>query len=210
MGATSATTAITLAKMYTSLQFIVQVSEPLGQDLGSTEAPLFNDGALRGSQSPYCKAISDGIPSQLNSRITIEATHHFSAKVLEGAVVYILHLPLPSPTISSRILQAQIVAELKAHLVTLRENVRSRLFITVPLISESGNADVEAVSMACLRDLSLRQLSNDHAIDMTEFTNLLDTVRDSSGRLVLVDKLQARNNVTVAFELNYQGFASPQ
>ena len=193
--------------MYTLLRFILQVSESLGPDPGSMGVPLHEMGPLAEPQSRYFKSISDDIPRQLTSRILIEKRTQSNVKTLTGVIVYILHLLLPSPFLPSRILQEQIVAELQAHLVALRANPRSRLFVTVPLISETNNADIEAVSVACLRDLSLRQLSNDHATSMTEFLRLLDKIGDSTGRLVLIDKLHAPNAVTVAFELIYQGYA---
>ena len=61
--------------------------------------------------------------------------------------------------------------------------------------------------MARLRDLSLLQLVNDHELEMWEFVNMLNSVGDGAGRLVLANKLCAWNNATVAFEVRYQAYA---
>ena len=121
--------------------------------------------------------------------------------------MYVLRLPSPSPTAPSRCLPAQIIAELKAHLGVLRASVGSRLILTARLLPETGTGDAEVTTVARLRDLSLLQLANDRELEMLEFMNMLNSVGDSTGCLVLVNKLRAWNNATVALEVRYQAYA---
>lgn len=108
---------------------------------------------------------------------------------------------------SPRSLSPQIAAELKAHLGVLRASSTSRLILTARLLPETDVVDAEVAAMARLRDLSLLQLVNDHELDMLEFMDMLNGVGDSEGRLVLVNKLCAWTDTTVAFEIRYQAYA---
>lgn len=107
---------------------------------------------------------------------------------------------------SPRALSPQITAELKAHLGVLRASTASRLILTARLLPETDIVDAEVAAIARLRDLSLLQLVNDHELDMSEFMNMLNGVGDGEGRLVLVNKLCAWNDATVAFEVRYQAY----
>lgn len=64
------------------------------------------------------------------------------------------------------------------------------------------NADTEA--SARLRDLSLLQLANEREIDLSELMNMLNSVSDSMGRLVVVNKIRSRESVVVVLEVRYQ------
>ena len=64
------------------------------------------------------------------------------------------------------------------------------------------NADTEA--SARLRDLSLLQLANEREIDLSELMNMLNSVSDSMGRLVVVNKIKSRESVVVVLEVRYQ------
>ena len=147
------------------------------------------------------------IPPQLASRITIQKRVQATPQNVEGAAVYVLRLPSPSPTATPRSLPPQITAELKAHLGVLRASNTSRLILTARLLPDPDNVDAEVAAMARLRDLSLLQLANDHELEMLEFMNMVSSVGDGVGRLALVDKLCAWNNATVAFEVRYQAYA---
>lgn len=64
------------------------------------------------------------------------------------------------------------------------------------------NADTEA--SARLRDLSLLQLANERELDLSELMNMLNSVSDSMGRLVVVNKIKSRESVVVVLEVRYQ------
>ena len=166
----------------------------------------------RTTTSGPCREKPGEIPLQLTSRITIQKRIQATPQNVEAAAVYVLRLPSPSPTAPPRSLPPQITAELKAHLGVLRASSTSRLLLTARLLPESddngNNVDTEVAAMARLRDLSLLQLANDHELEMLEFLNMLNAVGDGVGRLVLVNKLCAWNNATVAFEVRYQAYAA--
>ena len=213
MGARSTATALALADLYPALQLIVQMSEPRSPANQSTPDPTSNRRDPTTSVPPESRT-SDSrgklgeIPSQLTSRITIQKRVQATLQSVESAAVYVLRLPSPSPTAPPRSLPPQITAELRAHLGVLRASTTSRLILTARLIPETGNVDAEVAAMARLRDLSLLQLANDHELDMLEFMEMLNGVGDGVGRLVLVKKLCAWNNATVAFEIRYQAYAN--
>lgn len=187
------------------------MSEPRSPTNQSTPESASNRWDFATNVPENISAISRGklgeIPSQLTSRLTIQKRIQATPQTVEGAAVYILRLPSPSPTAPPRSLPPQITAELKAHLGVLRASSTSRLILTARLLPETGIVDAEAEAMARLRDLSLLQLANDHELEMLEFVNMLNSVGDGVGRLVLVNKLRAWNNATVAFEVRYQAYA---
>ena len=146
------------------------------------------------------------ILSHLTSRIAVQKRIQATQQHVEGAAVYALRLPLPSPTAPPRSLPPQIAAELKAHLAVLRASSTSRLILIARLLPETGIADAESAVTACLRDMTLLQLANDRELEISEIMNMLNSVGDSVGRLVLVSKQRARNNATVTFEVRYQAY----
>jgi hypothetical protein len=66
------------------------------------------------------------------------------------------------------------------------------------------NSEVEA--SARLRDLALMQLANEREIELAEWINLLGSVSDSTGRLVVVNKIQSRESTVVLLEIRYQAY----
>ena len=68
------------------------------------------------------------------------------------------------------------------------------------------DADVEME--ACLRDLSLLQLSNEREMEMNELLEAINSVQDSTGRLVVVNKLVSRNSATIALDIKYQPYGA--
>lgn len=211
VGARSAATALALADLYPALHLIVQMSEPRSPPNQSAREPTSNRRDLAASVPENRTSGSRGNPgekpSQLTPRITIQKRAQATPQNVEGAAVYVLRLPSPSPMASPRSLSPQITAELKAHLGVLRASSTSRLILTARLLPETAIVDAEVAAMARLRDLSLLQLVNDHELDMLEFMSMLNGVGDGEGRLVLVNKLCTWNDATVAFEVRYQAYA---
>lgn len=146
---------------------------------------------------------------QLSSRITVQKRSPGTPQTVEAAV-YVLRLPTPSPSMPSHSLPARIISELRAHLGVLRANSTATLIITPPLLPEPGTVDADIEAIARVRDLSLLQLANERELEMSELVDMLNSVRDSMGRLVVVNKLQSRNNVTVALGVKYQAYGDHQ
>lgn len=204
-------TALALADLYPALHLIVQMSEPRSPTNQSTWETTSNSRDLATyvprARTSGSREKPGEIPAQLTSRITIQKRIEATPQNVEGAAVYVLRLPSPSPTAPPRSLPPQITAELKAHLGVLCVSSTSRLILTARLLPETDIVDGEVAVMARLRDLSLLQLANDHELEMSEFLNMLNSVGDGVGRLILVNKLFAWNNATVAFEVRYQAYA---
>lgn len=199
-----------LADLYPALHFIVQISElkPSGhvpRQSMSNVWPLATPTSLSRASTPGLQ--SSEKRQQLNSRITVQQRAPGTLQSVYDAAVYILHLPSPSPGVPSLSLPAQIIAELKAHIGVLCASSRATLVLTARLLPEPDTVDPDVEATARLRDLSLLQLANEREIEMLELMDMLNSVRDGMGRLVLVNKLRSRSSATVAFEVRYQTYA---
>ena len=141
---------------------------------------------------------------QLNGRITVQYRSPGSLQTVHDAAVYIYGVPSTSPGLPSRVLLARISAELKAHMAVLRENSSATLVLTAHLLPEPGAVDPDVEAVARLRDLMLVQLANEHEIEASEVMEVLNSMRDENGRLVLVNKFHSCDNATTAFEIRYR------
>ncbi len=199
-----------LADLYPSLHFIVQMSEPgpsghVRRQSGSNRWPLATSTSLSRASTPGVK--SGELRQQLNPRITVQQRAPGTLQSVYDAAVYILRLPSPSPEMPSGSLPAQFIAELRAHIGVLRASSCAELVITAHLLPEPGTVDPNIEAIARLRDLSLFQLANEREFEMLELMDILNSVRDNMGRLMLVNKLRSHNNATVAFKVQYQAYA---
>jgi hypothetical protein len=181
VGAHSTGTATALAELYPTLHFIVQLSEP-----ASTNS-----------------AVEAGKAKEFSHRITVQRRVPEALQTVKDAAVYILHLPPPSPEVPSHSLPARILAELRAHLGVLRANTSATLILAPRLLPEPGTVDPDVEAMARLRDLSRLQLANDREMEMGELVEMVNSVHDNMGWLVVVNKLRSRNSATVALGVKY-------
>jgi len=156
---------------------------------------------------PPATSPADESSLQLPSRITVEQRNPGTLQNVKGAAVYILRLPSSSPALTSQSLRNHIIAELNAHLGVLRTSAGSRLILTTRLLPEFGVVEPEIAATACLRDLTLHQLANQHEMEVEEFSSIVNSVTDGCGRLVLVKKPETWNDATIAFEIQYQDYA---
>ena len=124
------------------------------------------------------------------------------------AAVYILHLPSASASLSSApVLAGAILGELQVHLGVLHASRGVMLILTARLLPQPGSsADPEIEAMARSRDLTLRQLTNEGEMEMQELLEMIDTVRDSVGKLAVTSRLY-RENIVVALVVKYQFYA---
>lgn len=199
-----------LADLYPALHFIVQMSEPgpsghVPQQSMSDWWPPTAPASLSRASTPGPKL--GEMRQQLSSRITVQQRTPSTPQSVYDAAVYILRLPSPSTGVPSHSLSAHIIAELKAHIGVLRASSYATLVLTASLLPEPGTVDPIVEAKARLRDLSLLQLANEREIEILELMEMLDSVRDSTGRLVLVKKHCSRDNAMVAFEVRYQTYA---
>lgn len=144
------------------------------------------------------------------SRITIQHRTSGTPQSVEDAAVYILHLPAPSLSTPSTSLAAQITAELRAHFNILRANSSVTLVLVVRLLPETGTMDADVEAIARMHDLWLLQMTNDQALEMSKLLELLDGVRDSAGRLVVVNKISSRRHFAVALQVQIRPLSDPR
>lgn len=203
-----------LADLYPALHFIVQMSEvvPSGSVLQrqsmSTSWTSASPTLLGRASIPGPKV--DEMRQHLGSRISVQQRTAGTPQNVHDAAVYILHLPSPSLKVSSHLLPARIIAELKAHIGVLRANSSATLVLTARLLPEPGTVEPNVEITARLHDISLLQLANEREIEMLELTNMLNNARDGMGRLVLVNTFRSRNSATVALEVRYYAYADHQ
>ena len=199
-----------LADLYPALHFIVQMSEPgssghVSRQLMSNRWPLATPTSLGGASTPSPKP--GETRQQLSTRITVQQRAPGTPQSVYDAAVYILRLPSRSPGVPSHSLPTRIIAELRAHIGVLRASSCATLVLTARLLPEPGTVGPDVEAIARLRDLSLLQLANEREIEIMELMDMLNSVKDSIGRLVLVNKLRSRDNATVALEVRYQAYA---
>lgn len=141
-------------------------------------------------------------------RITVASRVRGGRQSVMDAAVYILHLPSASASLSSAPdLAGAILGELQVHLGVLRASRGVMLILTARLLPHPGSsADPEIEAMARSRDLTLRQLTNEGEIEMQELLEMIDTVRDSVGKLAVTSRLY-RENIVVALVVKYQFYA---
>lgn len=171
MGAQSTSIAESLADLYPTLHFFVQISCP----------------------EPTIRRDTSGRELKLSPRITVTTRILGARQPITDAAVYILHF------------SNAILAELRIHCSILCASSGIMLILTGSLLPEPGSmADPEIEATVRSRDLSLFQLTNKGEMEMAELLEMLDTVGDSVGRLVVTNKLYSRNNLVVALVVKYQ------
>ena len=152
--------------------------------------------------------VEAGKAKEYSPRITVQQRAPEALQPVKDAAVYILHLPAPSPVVPSYSLPARILAELRAHLGVLRANNTSiNLILESRLLPEPGTVEPDVEAMARLRDLSRLQLSNEREMEMGELVEIVNSVQDSIGRLVVINKLRSRHSAMVALGVKYQAYA---
>ena len=169
--------ATALAKMHPSLRFVVQMDVPASNTDPVVSAERLDD---------------------IGGRLKVQSRAPGAVQPVKGAAVYILRLAQSSS------LREQVIIELNAHLHVLRANASSTLILGLPFLPEPGsvNADVEAT--ARLWDLSRVQLTNECNMEMPDLVDLINSVQDSKGRLVVVNKLCSLRSSAMAVGVKYE------
>jgi hypothetical protein len=170
VNAQSTEVATALAKMHSSLRFIVQMNEPASSTDGIINARRLD-------------AIGGG-------RLTMQSRAPAAVQSVKDAAVYILRLT------ESSSLREQVIAELNVHLHVLRANASSTLILALPSLPEPATAR--------LWDLSRVQLTNGCELEVSDLVELINSVQDSRGRLVVVNKLCSRNSTTMVVGVKYE------
>lgn len=90
----------------------------------------------------------------------------------------------------------------------LRVRSSATLVLFPHLLREPGTVSGETETVASVRDLTLYQLTNEREMEVLELMNMLNSINDSNGRLVVVNKLRSRNSLPVVLEVRYQAYAN--
>ncbi|EAL89340.1 trypacidin cluster transcriptional coactivator tpcD [Aspergillus fumigatus Af293] len=122
---------------------------------------------------------------------------------VRDAAIYILNLgPLPHA-----ILSTSVLTELRAHFSVLAANSCAMLILTAGLLlPKPGAVDARVETSVRLHDLSLLQLANDRLMEEDELVEMVHGVKDSVGRLAVVNRLHLPCTTTVALGVRYQAF----
>lgn len=183
--------------MYPLLHFTVQLNRQ-SQDTASTST----SSNTSNSTTP---------DSTTTNRITIQDRPPASNQPIKDAAVYILRLN-PAPTFHTNNTDSTptttFLPELQAHLTILRANKNATLILAPPLLPEPSPSATRAESMARVRDLCRLQLLDWYDLEAEELVQLLDGVRDESGRLEVVSTLQSPQSALVALAVKYQAYAN--
>ncbi|KAI1325708.1 hypothetical protein F5Y16DRAFT_377296 [Xylariaceae sp. FL0255] len=195
VGAQSALMAESLASLYPTLYFIVQINqqgdflEPTADSLPTTAFSPSKDASTVGESS-----LGFG---DFSTRITITSRIPGSYQMALGAAMYIVHLHNATrPTIH---------AELSAHVDVLRSNNAVMLILTprlLPQPNSGANSKIEALARA--RDLTLLQLSDEGEMELSDLLEIISSVQDRKGKLVVVRELHSQYNTVDALVVKYQ------
>lgn len=154
--------------------------------------------------------IEVGKPEEANPRITVQRRAAGALQTVKDAAVYILHVSGPAPGVPIHSLGEIILAELRAHLGVLRGKASAKLLLATRLLPEAGTVSADVEAMARLRDLSLLQLANEREMEMGELVEVVNSIHDGLGRLVVINKLRSRSRPTVVLGVRYQAYSDRQ
>lgn len=207
--------ARSLAERFPSLRLTVQIddakSAPPIQETTWHGGPA--DGHLRDSSdgqmhSGPAQRHNDNSSTSSSSGVNISVTYRSAGmpQDVKDAAVYILHLPTASPRPSPGGSAAMLIqSELRSYLDLLRINGSVVIVLTTRLLPEPGSPcgpEVEAVARA--RDLCMLQLANEGEMEMTEVLEMIESIRDGVGKLVVTSQLRSYNNLVVALVVKHQ------
>jgi len=122
-----------------------------------------------------------------------------TCQTIKDASVYLVRLS----TTSIIPLRSRVVLELQAHLGVLEANRTALLILTSPILPESGSLPSHVEQLARLRDLSLLQLLGNGNFTLQELVDLVDSIHDGDGGLVVVKKLHAPHSAFVGLGIRY-------
>lgn len=148
------------------------------------------------------------IPPHLNTRITVDYRGPGALQNVHGAAVYIIRVPWP-PNFGSQPAASHVLSELRAHVGVLRASPHARLLVMASPVPEPASIEPTVGSATRLRDLTLLQLANERNISAGELMDILNSISDVSGRLVLVNKIRSRNSANAVLEVKFQLYVDP-
>ncbi|KAI0812136.1 hypothetical protein GGR55DRAFT_640525 [Xylaria sp. FL0064] len=196
--ANSSETAVALTQLSPTLQIIVQIQEP----------KYTGEKAIRAGRPEPLPKIECDNEGSLDPKISIQQRAPGSPQAVRDATIYLFRLPaghlglVGYPEVSS----SQVLPELWAHIGILKANRAATFVLVTQILPEPGSVDSDIEEAAHLQDLWRIQSVNGHEIRVSEVTEMINSVNDGLGELVVVNRLQPRSSATVAFEIKYQDY----
>ena len=158
MGTQSPAMAVTLARLFPSLRFVVQTCEtgpgiPTARFSVSSTGDRIFPPAMAKSKASGAKLAE--LPPQVRSRITLHERIHTTSQSVKNAAVYIIRLPSPSPSAPLDSVMSRAATALNAHIDVLRTSPESRLVLTALVLPAPGTVDLDSEVAARLGDLCI-------------------------------------------------------
>ncbi|KAK5075029.1 hypothetical protein LTR64_001234 [Lithohypha guttulata] len=192
VNARSTATADSLSSLLPSLSFIVQYHEP--EDTGLSR--IRPQRSLSAAPLPHQPLSSTGS----HPRVSIQYRTPGTPQIVEGAAVYIIHLPQASLSRPVQSVINESVVELKAHFAALRAHPNSVVILVARVLPEPGTVNSDVERAARLRNLSMHQIAKVQDPGVHDITEVLNKASDGSFRLFLVNKYISRKSSVMAFE----------
>lgn len=170
-----------LAKLYPSLDFVVQMDDTTSASNGYA------------------------MNNQLMDRISVQQRTSGQQQVVKDAAVYMVRLTSSVLVTPFSQLRTQILAELEAHVKVLSANPAATLILQVRVLPKTTSLEHYIPGTARVLDLSLLQLGSDRPMEITDIFALVDDVHhDGSGRLVIAKNMCVQNSAFVVLGVKYQ------
>lgn len=193
-----------LANRYQGLRIIVQINHGTNQSsstmpdaagVADTGITASGWGDLVGNGHDSNKSTTSNGTAN-NARVTVSYRVAGTPQPVTDAAVYILHLPA---------VLAHCRAQLQEYLGVLRANGGIMLVLTSHLLPEPGSlSDSQVEAVARTRDLNMLQLANEGEMELADLLGIIDTIRDSVGRLVVVDRLCSSDGLVVVLAVKHR------
>lgn len=191
--AQSTSLASSLVTRFPSLRAIVQINQV---QLSATDMEISSSGSSSSSSSA---SVSD------NPRITVTHRVVGMPQPVIDADVYLLHLHASPPL--GVMEGSTIETQLQDHFPVLRNSRGVMLILTDCLLPEPGShPDPEIEAVARARDLTRHQMANECDMEITQLYNLINTVKDGAGKLVVTHKLRSHSGLILSLAVKYQAY----
>lgn len=173
---------LALAESHPALIFVVQMQTAATASATATAtAPLFT-------------------PTTSHHNLHLCQRAHGTPQTVADAALYLMRVPAAVPGS----IRPHIEAELRAHLPALQAQRSAILILTCPLLPEPGAVSRQTELLARLRDLARLQLVGSGLLTIQELVELVGSIHDAHGGLVIVKQLHAPNSAVVGFAVRYQ------
>lgn len=140
------------------------------------------------------------------TRVQVQYRTPGAPQIVQGAAVYLYHVPPPSTTRTIDQVLAELDAELRAHYPVLRATPSTTLLVVMHLLPDPGVLSGHVEANLRTLDILLHQLTNQRLLEEQDILDALDRIRDSTGRLVLVKKSIDRHRPVTVLEVKAESF----